>query len=115
LREKQADDKERRRQSTLQTLAVAAGIATAFLAKPAFPTADLLLLDSPWSVLALGLLASGGSGFWNAILSYVLQLKNLKKEQVQETRLRSQALRASLIKQSVAPIGPAYPATARSA
>jgi hypothetical protein len=33
------------------------------------------------TILALGLLASGGSGFWNSILSYVGNLKALKETQ----------------------------------
>jgi hypothetical protein len=51
----------------------------AFLAKPA--AVDLLprtLTNFP-GILALGLMASGGSGFWNAILGYLLQVKNIKK------------------------------------
>ncbi len=30
----------------------------------------------------MGFLAGGGSGFWNAILSYILQVKELKKLEV---------------------------------
>jgi len=31
-----------------------------------------------WSILGLGLLASGGSGFWNSVLTYVTKVKDIK-------------------------------------
>lgn len=92
LRENKPEEKDGPRKAALQVLAVASGIATAFLARPAFPTGDLPMLASPASVLALGLLASGGSGFWNSILSYVLLLKNAKKEQIQRLRMNAASL-----------------------
>jgi hypothetical protein len=73
------------RKAVLQIMAVVSGIITAFLAKPAISN---VLPD--WTTLpgifALGLLASGGSGFWNSFSSYILQLKNLKKEEVKEKK-----------------------------
>lgn len=65
------------RRSLLQILAVFSGVITAFLSKDALP------LDiSSLSFIVLGLLASGGSGFWNAILTYLLEVKNLKKAEL---------------------------------
>jgi O-antigen/teichoic acid export membrane protein len=73
-------DKERIRRVALQCLAVAAGIATAFLARPTIPV-DLIPANTTdvWPVIALGLLASGGSGFWNSVLTYVTSVKDLKE------------------------------------
>jgi drug/metabolite transporter (DMT)-like permease len=71
--------KEGRRAATLQIIAVLSGILTAFLAMPASKGVLPGTLTSLPGILALGLMASGGSGFWNAILSYLLQIKNIKK------------------------------------
>jgi hypothetical protein len=68
---------EGRRRAGLQLIAVGAGVLTAWLARGAIPT-ELVDVTSGWSVLALRLLASGGSGFWNAILTYFLKVKDIK-------------------------------------
>ncbi len=75
--------KERWRKICLQLLAMVAGIITAFLANTWIQSA----LPAEWTknyamILMLGLLASGGSGFWNSLLNYLLQLKNLKKAEI---------------------------------
>ncbi|KAI9134863.1 hypothetical protein [Acaryochloris sp. CCMEE 5410] len=72
--EKSTPKKEGIRRSLLQILAVFSGVLTAFLSKDTLPV-DIDNL----SFVVLGLLASGGSGFWNAILTYLLEVKNLKK------------------------------------
>ncbi len=83
-----ADDKEKMakhegwRHAALQLLAVGAGITTAFLARPAIPSE--MIPDTFLAYLALGLLASGGSGFWNAVLTYILEVKDLKALEVDE-------------------------------
>lgn len=88
LNKKHPDDpaKEGRRKAFLQVLAVAAGIATAWLSAPVIRE----IVPGDWGrwpgVLALGLLASGGSGFWNSVQSYVLLLKDLKKVEVSNAR-----------------------------
>jgi drug/metabolite transporter (DMT)-like permease len=72
--------KEGRRKAALQVLAVLSGIVTALLAGPAIRG----ILSESWCTLsgliALGLLASGGSGFWNAILTYVKLVKDIKEK-----------------------------------
>jgi len=79
--------KEGWRRSALQVLAVVAGIITALLAQPAIKGVVPGLSDNVWGILALGLLASGGSGFWNAILAYVLNVKDIKKaEKVEKVK-----------------------------
>ncbi len=89
LNEKKTDPKaEGRRKATLQVLAVAAGIATttlAFATNSLPPEALPAGWYSPIGIFTVGLLVSGGSGFWNAILSYVLQVKNIKVNQATKT------------------------------
>jgi hypothetical protein len=77
--EKSDVKKEGWRRSALQALAVVAGIGTALLAQPAIKDIAPGLSDNWTGIVALGLLASGGSGFWNAILTYVLSVKDIKE------------------------------------
>jgi hypothetical protein len=70
--------KEGIRRSLLQALAVVAGVVTSFLARDYVPY-ELSEPAGTWAILGLGLLASGGSGFWNSILTYVSQVKDLKE------------------------------------
>ncbi len=106
--------KEDWRKATVCILAVICGIITAFLASPIlagifknfFPDDSACKLslgflgeNTPCGfdfstngillVIALGLLASDGSSFWNSILEYLLKVKDLKKSQAK----RSEALR----------------------
>ena len=71
------DAAEARRRSYLQILAVLSGILTAFLAQDYIPKEISDSLKS-WSIVGLGLLASGGSGFWNSILTYATKVKDIK-------------------------------------
>ena len=89
------ENKEGFRKAGIQVLGVAAGIVTAFMARSAIPQ-DIFPSVSTTTVLALGLLASGGSGFWNTILAYLLQVKNMKKALAEEKQLSTSALKASL-------------------
>lgn len=75
---------EGRRRATIQFIAVVAGIVTTFLAAPALPPNTIP--DNWLSKLAIGLLASGGSGFWNSIQGYVAQAKEVKKAQVEDVK-----------------------------
>ena len=79
--------KEGQRRSALQVLAVISGIGTAFLAQPLLSPMISNMSNHAGAVFAIGLLASGGSGFWNAILSYFLQVKELKKQEVATAQL----------------------------
>lgn len=71
---------EGRRSAIIQIMAVGSGIFTAWLASDYLPK-DVLgaTLGDAWSILGLGLLASGGSGFWNSVLTYVTKVKDIKK------------------------------------
>jgi len=86
--------KEGWRKAGLQVLAVAAGITTAFLASPVIP--DIFIPKGVTGNLALGLLASGGSGFWNSVLSYVTKAKDVKTAEADNKKLDTQAKKAAL-------------------
>ena len=88
-------DKEGVRRVALQCLAVAAGIVTAFLARPTIPVSLIPANTTDvWPVIALGLLASGGSGFWNSVLTYVMSVKDLKEIDMLSRKLSLQKRRA---------------------
>jgi hypothetical protein len=75
--------KEGWRAAVLHIIAALSGILMAVLAKPVTEGIVPSRLTIFPGILAVGLLASGGSGFWNAILSYFLQVKNIKKYEAQ--------------------------------
>ncbi|MEE1891123.1 hypothetical protein [Pseudomonas carassii] len=83
---------ESRRRSYLQILAVIGGVITAYLSRDALPT-ELPFFKHDFGLICLGLLASGGSGFWNAILTYTAQAKELKKTAVNIAQGTSQNMR----------------------
>lgn len=77
---------ERYRAAAVQLLAVAAGLATAYLAQ----RGQLLPAALPrWPLL--GLLASGGSGFWTSILGYVTSVKDIRKSVAWDARVQAAA------------------------
>ena len=87
--------KEEWRKFSLQLLAVGAGMLTAFLAKalgalPKIEGTAIQGIDTKiFGLILLGLLASGGSGFWTSILTYVSKLKEIKKSEAAMTRVRA--------------------------
>ena len=68
------------RKAVLQVLGGVAGVALAFLAAPILSLIVKLDADTGMRI-AMGLLASGVAGFWNAVLGYVMNLKDLKRQQ----------------------------------
>jgi hypothetical protein len=70
---------EARRTLSLHVIAVFAGIVTTLLARQTLGDAIPMSFQSPAGLVGLGLLASGGSGFWNSLSTYVLQAKNVKE------------------------------------
>lgn len=72
------------RRAGIQLLGVVAGVATAFLARPALNQSlpQSFQDNSTPTFLALGFLTSGGSGLWNGILGYVRNVKDIKKQEV---------------------------------
>jgi O-antigen/teichoic acid export membrane protein len=86
-KENSDETKEGLRRAALQVLAVVAGVITAFLARPTIPESIIpAKVTGAWPILALGLLASGGSGFWNSVLTYVTKVKDIKKLEVEEKK-----------------------------
>jgi hypothetical protein len=85
------------RKAALQILAVIAGITTAWLASAAIPK-GVGIPDDWTGTLALGLLASGGSGFWNSILTYVAKAKDLKAAEAETRQIEARVKRATLPK-----------------
>ena len=85
---------EGRRKAALQVLAVVAGIITVGVTWATNPTVIPVAFQSTIGVIALGLLASGGSGFWNSISTYFLQLKNLKQVDVDQKTQQVAAIKA---------------------
>jgi tellurite resistance protein TehA-like permease len=80
---------EGRRRATIQALAVVFGVIIAYFSWPII--AQVVAQPQPKTpapdistILALGLLSSGGSGFWNSILGYVVSLKVLKGAEAKE-------------------------------
>lgn len=68
------------RKAALQVLAVVSAIITAFLAKDYIPV-ELGKSVSGGAIIGLGLLASGGSGLWNSVLTYFGNIKDIAKAQ----------------------------------
>ncbi|RPH48564.1 MAG: hypothetical protein EHM85_16665 [Desulfobacteraceae bacterium] len=77
--------KEGVRRSCLQILAVLSGVFTAFMASDYIPS-EIAKPTEHWHILGLGLLASGGSGLWNSILTYMAKVKDLKNVELAEKR-----------------------------
>ena len=82
------------RKAVLQIIAVIAGITTAWLASAAIPK-GIGIPDDWTGTLALGLLASGGSGFWNSILTYVTKAKDLKAAEAETKQIEVRAKRGT--------------------
>ena len=85
------------RKAALQVLAVMAGITTAWLSSAAIPK-GVGIPDDWTGTLALGLLASGGSGFWNSILTYVTKAKDVKAAEAETKQIEVRAKRGTLPK-----------------
>jgi hypothetical protein len=100
------------RKAKISILAVVCGIVTSFLASPLLagifrdlfkdsacplfiswfgsmgsdvPCGFNLNANGFLLILALGLLASGGSSLWNSVLEYLLKIKDLKRAEVRRT------------------------------
>lgn len=84
----ETEEYENLRRVSLQLLAVAAGILTAHLAMPAVRD----LVPAQWQtfpgIVALGLLASGGSSLWNSVLDYASSVKEITKLNAELKKLK---------------------------
>ncbi|NML66815.1 hypothetical protein HHL22_16540 [Hymenobacter sp. RP-2-7] len=99
---------EATRKLVLQVLAVLAGIATAFLAQ------ELLAapLQGRGHLVVLGLLASGGSGFWKSVLGYVSSVQDIKRTKAVETKVQAAHAVATIARSAAT--RPAAPASFRA-
>lgn len=95
------------RRVVLQVLAVGAGMLTAWLAAGVLPVIKGTFVNGPdtlaRSLWLLGLLASGGSGFWTSILGYVSSIKDIKKTEAIGARVQTAANVAAIANGSDAP------------
>lgn len=89
--DKARDDpaEEGRRRSYLQILAVISGIVTSYLARDFLPV-EVAKVPEGLAVIGLGLLVSGGSGLWNSVLSYLTQVKEIKKADLEVAKKNAQ-------------------------
>jgi hypothetical protein len=83
---------EARRKSAVQLLAVVAGIVVTALTWNLVGAVIAPGRAPFWSVLAVGLLASGGSGFWHTILGLVTSSRDLRRANVQEIQQETQVV-----------------------
>lgn len=82
---------EGRRKLAIQMLGVLCGALTAYLGREFLPTFLQVAAGTFRGALVMGLLLSGGSGFWNAILGYLRGIKDITALDAQEKRERSRA------------------------
>lgn len=78
---------EQKRKAKQHILAIIAGVITTLIASWAMPDNELLqgdILPRSLRVLSIGLLVSGGSGLWNSVLTYILNIKDLKEAQLKK-------------------------------
>jgi hypothetical protein len=87
--------RERWRKALLQILALLAGLLTAWLTKDT-SAVKALIPDTNLAWIPLGLLASGGSGFWNSIQTYLAKAKELKKAEVEDKKAQTASLKQTL-------------------
>jgi hypothetical protein len=93
---KEAEETEGRRKAKIQFISIGCGVLTSLLAYGAIKeqlkalNAESWLSANAWClILTLGLMASGGSGFWNAITQYLLGVKDLKSLEAEAVKKRA--------------------------
>ncbi|MEK7102758.1 MAG: hypothetical protein AAB870_00225 [Patescibacteria group bacterium] len=95
LNTKSLDPKrENMRKTCTHILSLVSGCLTVFLAWGFLPgefTEGLAVPQQLMAGFALGLLASGGSSFWNSILTYMLGVKEMKKLEVTSMRATTES------------------------
>jgi hypothetical protein len=122
-----SDEEEARKRTKISLLAVFCGIITAFLASPLlagifknlFPEGTSCKLNEIFGmgntgvcgfdlsangiflVIALGLLASGGSSLWNSILEYLVKVKDLKKSEANRTEAMTRIIVATARRKAI--------------
>lgn len=87
-------DVERKRQLIIHWMSLGASFVVVFLAQDYIIETLHLGKSTDWSYLPLGpgqfvvfsILSSGGSSVWNSILTYLLSLKNLKRQDAETSQ-----------------------------
>jgi len=84
----QTDDinKERKRKLILHSIAIIGGIITTFIVRKAFGDDLPSPLKTNTGTFVCGLLASGGSGFWNSVMTWTLKIKDIKDIEFQNKK-----------------------------
>jgi hypothetical protein len=104
---------ERMRKATLQLLAVIAGVATALLTRPVIQETLPGIEWTLTSTVALGLLVSGGSGFWHSIQGYFNAAKDVRQltaaEQKQKVTSSQKSIEVALDIKGSGPISVTEP------
>jgi Sec-independent protein translocase protein TatA len=101
--------KEGRRKVIVQILAIVASIITVILAWPAIagsvpgaPSGGWWTSFTGWlTIVAIGILVSGGSGFWNKIVGYVGAVRDLKNGTTEQTEAETEQTQAEQVQQNV--------------
>lgn len=75
---------ERKRQLKVHWLSLLTSAAVVFLLQDYIKSSLDLPTMGAWEFIAFTILASGGSSTWNSIVSYLLSLKNIKQQTVNE-------------------------------
>lgn len=88
--QKKAETEEREylRRAALHLLAVGAGILTAHIAMPAVSELVPMQWQNFPGIVALGLLASGGSSLWNSVLDYAGAVKSVTRLNAELKKLK---------------------------
>ena len=94
---------EGRRKAVLQILAVISGLFTAWLTKD-IAAIKAITPDTALAWIPLGLLASGGSGFWNSIQTYVAKAKDVKKAEAESKKVDAETKKTEPAKTGTLPL-----------
>jgi Sec-independent protein translocase protein TatA len=100
---------EGRRKIILQILAIVASIITVILAWPVIagsvpgaPSGGWWTSFPGWlTIVAIGILVSGGSGFWNKIVGYVGAVRDLRNGTTEQTQAETEKTQAEQVQQEV--------------
>ena len=77
--------RENYRKTALHVLSIGAGIVTALLSLEVLSSYFPEDINKSLLVIGMGVLASGGSGFWNSVLGYLNEVKKIKKRERETT------------------------------
>lgn len=84
------EQSEAHRKAWVAILAILCGVTTSLIFYFAVPNNGVI--NNVVSAVAYGILASGGSAFWNSILSYILGVKDLKTKEAEAKKLENKIL-----------------------